>query len=69
MSSPEAHPPGTDPAVPVRDRLEAAKIVAVVRVPSPDGVVAACHALCRQAVSTSVGVSAAGTASIPVRRQ
>ena len=50
MSSPEPHPPGTDPAAPARDRLEAVKIVAVVRVPSPDGVVAACRALCRHGV-------------------
>ena len=50
MSSPEPHSPGADPAVPVRGRLEAAKIVAVVRVPSPDGVVAACRALCRHGI-------------------
>jgi 2-dehydro-3-deoxyphosphogluconate aldolase / (4S)-4-hydroxy-2-oxoglutarate aldolase len=50
MSCPEPPPPGGGPAVPVRDRLEAAKIVAVVRVPSPDGVVAACRALCRHGV-------------------
>jgi 2-dehydro-3-deoxyphosphogluconate aldolase / (4S)-4-hydroxy-2-oxoglutarate aldolase len=50
MSSPVPHPPHSDPAVSVRERLEDAKIVAVVRVPSPDGVVAACRALCRHGV-------------------
>jgi 2-dehydro-3-deoxyphosphogluconate aldolase / (4S)-4-hydroxy-2-oxoglutarate aldolase len=50
MISSEPHPPGADdPAV--RDRLEAARIVAVVRVPAPDGVLAACRALCRHGVS------------------
>ncbi len=34
MSSPAPHSPGADLAVPVRDRLEAARIVAVVRVPA-----------------------------------
>ncbi|MBV9793268.1 MAG: bifunctional 4-hydroxy-2-oxoglutarate aldolase/2-dehydro-3-deoxy-phosphogluconate aldolase [Actinobacteria bacterium] len=38
------------PATPVLSRLQTAGIVAVVRVPSPDGVVAACRALCRGGV-------------------
>ena len=42
--------PATGPAAPVLDRLQAAGVVAVVRAPSPDGVVAACRALCRGGV-------------------
>lgn len=35
---------------PAPDRLAAAAIVAIVRVPSPDGVIDACRALCREGV-------------------
>jgi 2-dehydro-3-deoxyphosphogluconate aldolase/(4S)-4-hydroxy-2-oxoglutarate aldolase len=50
MTSSEPRPSGTDPAVAALDRLEAAKVVAVVRVSVPDGVVAACRALCRHGI-------------------
>jgi 2-dehydro-3-deoxyphosphogluconate aldolase / (4S)-4-hydroxy-2-oxoglutarate aldolase len=50
MTSPEPDPHGADLAAPVQESLEAARIVAVVRVPAPDGVVAACRALCRHGV-------------------
>ena len=45
-----AGPAAADPPGPVLSALEAAGVVAVVRVPAPDGVVAACRALCRHGV-------------------
>jgi 2-dehydro-3-deoxyphosphogluconate aldolase / (4S)-4-hydroxy-2-oxoglutarate aldolase len=50
MTSPASRQTGSGAVTQVRQQLEAAGIVAVVRVPSPEGVLAACRTLSRHGV-------------------